>query len=180
MKRIVVFLLSGSLFFTGHHCHGLSNVTNADSALIENSVKHIFSDPSSPDTFTIAIYGSSILKGQVQFTITDYRGNRIWYDSFPASGLLGYAFDMSPASTEKMEDYIRQKIAGFFNPDKFLTPAIGKEEKFDPDYSTENIWYEIKANEQSTGFLYNVSGGLQRKIAFSGKRSKTVIYFECC
>jgi hypothetical protein len=68
----------------------------------------------------------------------------------------------------------------FFGEKNFLAPAIKENENFDSDYSDKNIWFDIREDRTATGFSYSIGEEDSRKIAFSKKLKKVVLYFNCC
>ena len=114
------------------------------------------------------------------FTITDKSGDMIYSTRFPSANLLGYAFSYEEGTISEMESYIKQEVLNFFSEDKFLYPAIKEDDSLDQDYSNKQVWEDIKSDNHAIGFCYWVSGGYHRKIAFSKKKKRTVVYFECC
>ena len=146
-----------------------------------SSIKHLFSDSLKKDTFKITLSGDSLLASQVTFEIIDSKGIDIYIDTFPAIYLLGFASDVSDTRLKK-EIYITNRIKEFFSPDNFLLPAIKKEGEMDPEYSQieKAIWNEIKSDPNKVGFYYLQGEEDGRRIAYSKKLQKVVIYFACC
>lgn len=158
----------------------LSNGTPKDSILIENRVKHAFSQVDSKDEFYICIKGKSILDGKMIFKITKSDGTVILNEEFPSYLLMNYSFVGDENSEKDKEEYIKSRIMNFLNESNFIHPAIKPDEVFDEDYSHKEIWEEIKSDQTLTGFSYLIGEEDGRKIAFSKKKGKAVIYFNCC
>jgi hypothetical protein len=150
--------------------------------LIENTIKHAFSDPTKKDEFRISIKGKSLLKGKVLFTITSWDGKKILSEEFDANYLLGYDFTGNINSKKETDAFIEKRIASFFANDKFSVPAIADDVVFEDQsyYIDKETWEEVKANKQSIGFYYLLGKEDGRHIAFSKKQGKVVMYYNCC
>lgn len=151
-----------------------------DSLIIENKTSHIFSNPEKKDEFCVQIKGKSLLKGKVIFTITNSEGIEIYKEEFPSTYLIGYGLVGTNATTKDEEDFIKKRILEFFLNENFHTPAIKNEESYDEDYSNKEIWDEIKADQSAVGFYFLIGEEDGRRIAFSKKTKKVVLYFNCC
>ncbi|PXY03075.1 hypothetical protein DF185_03010 [Marinifilum breve] len=149
------------------------------SNLAENKILCSFSHPDKKDEFYIMIEGSSILKGNVRFTITNYNRIKIYEEEFPAIFLIGHGLPFEASEIEK-ENFIKKRISEFFNEDNFSSPAISAEDTFDEDYSNKEIWEDIKSDQTAIGFYYLIGEGDGRSIAYSKKLKKVVMYFNCC
>jgi len=158
----------------------LQNGTFKDSVLIENKVMHAFSQIDNKDEFYICIKGKSILDGKMIFKITKSDGTELLNEEFPSYLLMGYGFEADTNSEKDKEDYIKKRIKDFFNEINFIYPAIKSDETFDEDYSDKEIWDEIKSDQTVIGFSYLIGEEDGRKIAFSKKKGKVVMYFNCC
>ena len=150
--------------------------------LIENKVLHAFSDPGQKDEFRIVITGESLLKGKVLFTITNAAGKKLLTETFDANYLLGYDFTGNIHSKKDTDAFITKRIREFFSEDKFQVPAIEDAAVFEDQsyYIDRETWEEIKANKQSIGFYYLLGSEDGRHIAFSKKKGKVVMVYNCC
>jgi hypothetical protein len=159
-----------------------SSATKRSDFLIENKVLHAFSDPSKKDEFRIAISGKSLLKGKVLFTITNSEGKNLLREEFDANYLLGYDFTGNINSKKETDAFIQKRIREFFSEDRFSTPAIEEDEVFEDQsyYIDKETWEEVKANKQAIGFYYLLGAEDGRHIAFSSKKGKVVMVYNCC
>ncbi|MDF3028968.1 MAG: hypothetical protein K0S23_3275 [Fluviicola sp.] len=159
-----------------------ASATKKSDILIENKVLHAFSDPSKKDEFRIAISGKSLLKGKVLFTITNSEGKNLLREEFDANYLLGYDFTGNINSKKETDAFIQKRIREFFSEDRFNTPAIEEDVVFEDQsyYIDKETWEEVKANKQSIGFYYLLGSEDGRHIAFSGKKGKVVMFYNCC
>jgi hypothetical protein len=150
--------------------------------LIENKVFHAFSDPAAKDEFRIVVTGESLLKGKVLFTITNPKGKNLLKEEFDANFLLGYDFTGNIHSQKDTDAFITKRIKEFFSEDKFSTPALKDEELYEDQsyYIDQEIWNEVKANKQSIGFFYLLGSEDGRHVAYSKKKGRAVMYYNCC
>lgn len=150
--------------------------------LLENKTLHTFSDPASKDEFRIVVTGESLLKGKVLFTITNPEGKNLLKEEFEASFLLGYDFTGNINSKKDTDAFITKRINEFFSRDKFNSPAIAENTVFEDQsyYIDKETWDEIKANKQSIGFYYLLGKEDGRHVAFSKKKGRAVMYYNCC
>lgn len=150
--------------------------------LLENKVLHTFSDPAKKDEFRIVITGESLLKGKVLFTITNPEGKNLLKEEFEASFLLGYDFTGNINSQEDTDAFIKKRIREFFSKERFTTPAIEDDVFFEDQsyYIDQETWDEVKANKQSVGFYYLLGKEDGRHVAFSKKKGRAVMYYNCC
>ncbi len=150
--------------------------------LLENKVFHAFSDPAKKDEFRIVVTGESLMKGKVLFTITNSEGKNLLKEEFDANFLLGYDFTGNINSQKDTDAFITKRIKTFFAEKQFSSPAIEDDVIFEDQgyYIDKETWDEIKANGQSIGFYYLLGKEDGRHIAFSKKKGKAVMYYNCC
>ena len=151
-----------------------------NSLIIENRIAHEFSTLEKKDIFSIYIKGKSLSEGKVIFTITSSNGVEIHKEEFPSYLLMDYGYIGNPNSIKEREGYMKKRIIEFFNEKYFTFPAIKTTENYDKDYSDKEIWDEIKSNKSAIGFYYSIGEEDGRKIAFSKKKRKAILYFNCC
>lgn len=149
--------------------------------LLKNSVKHYFSDSQKEDTFLLTLEGNSLLNSKVIFKIIDFKGAMIYMDTFSSKFLLGFTVEISDPTTKKMA-FIQKRVKEFFSQENFLKPAINKNDTLDPDYTMidKEIWKELQSDANKTGFYYLVGEENGRRIAYSNKLKKVLVYFSCC
>jgi hypothetical protein len=114
------------------------------------------------------------------FKITKSDGTELLNEEFPSYLLIDYGFEGDVNSVKDREDYLKRRIKDFFNDRNFLYPAVKQDENYDEDYSDKDIWDEIKSDHTIVGFSYLIGEEDSRKIAFSKKKKKVVMYFNCC
>lgn len=154
--------------------------TNIDSILIEQQVSHDFSQVGKKDKFFICIRGKSIIEGQVIFKITSHDNREILREEFPSYLLMNYGFIGDLESEKDRVKYMTSRIKEFFKEKNFHSPAIIEDEVFNEDFSDKEIWTDIKSDGTAIGFNYLIGEEDGRKIAFSKKKNKIVMYFNCC
>lgn len=151
--------------------------------LIENKVQHVFSDRAKKDEFRIVVTGKSLSKGKVSFTITNSEGKVLLKEEFEADYLFGYEFEGNINSQKETDAFITKRIQAFFSKDKFSVPAIAPDVVFEEDqsyYIDRETWQEIKSDKQAVGFYYLLGKEDGRHLAFSKKKGKVVMYYNCC
>lgn len=150
--------------------------------LLENRTLHTFSDPAAKDEFCIVVTGESLLKGKVLFTITNSEGKNLLKEEFDANFLLGYDFTGNINSKKDTDAFITKRIKTFFAEKQFSSPAIEDDVIFEDQsyYIDKETWDEIKANKQSVGFYYLLGKEDGRHVAFSKKKGRAVMYYNCC
>ena len=150
--------------------------------LLDNKTLHTFSDPAAKDEFRIVVTGESLLKGKVLFTITNPEGKNLLKEEFDANFLLGYDFTGNINSKKDTDAFITKRIKTFFAEKQFSSPAIEDDLIFEDQsyYIDKETWDEIKANKQSVGFYYLLGKEDGRHVAFSKKKGRAVMYYNCC
>jgi hypothetical protein len=158
----------------------LRTTTKIDSILIDQRVSHDFSQVGKKDEFYICIRGKSITEGQVIFTIISHDKTIILREEFPSYLLMNYGFEGDLESAKDRKKYMRNRIREFFAEKNFYFPAIKPDEAFVEDYSNKEIWNDIHSDRTAIGFSYLIGEEDGRKIAYSKKSKKVVMYFNCC
>lgn len=150
--------------------------------LIENKKLHAFSNPEKKDVFFIGIKGKNLLDGKVILTITSSDGKQLLSEEFDADYLLGYDFTGDIKSKKETDAFIKKRIESFFDAKNFSVPAIENDVVFEDQeyYIDKETWEEIKTNKQAIGFYYLLGKEDGRYIAFSVKKQKVVMYYNCC
>lgn len=159
-----------------------SKISSPTDLLIENKILHAFSNPATKDEFRIVITGESLLKGTALLTITSSEGKKLLREEFDANYLLGYDFTGNINSQKETDAFIKKRIREFFSEEKFSTPAIEDDIVFEDQsyYIDKETWEEIKANKQAIGFYYLLGSEDGRHVAFSKKKGKAVMFYNCC
>lgn len=150
--------------------------------LVENTQHHAFSNPEKKDVFFIGIKGKNLLNGKVVFTITSAEGKQLLKEEFGADYLFGYDFTGDFKSQKDTDAFIKKRIQSFFSEDKFSVPAIEDDVVFEDQsyYIDQQTWDEIKSNKQAIGFHYLLGSEDGRHIAYSKKKKKAVMFYNCC
>lgn len=150
--------------------------------LIENKKLRAFSNPEKKDVFFIAIKGKNLLDGKVIFTITSAEGKQLLKEEFDANYLFGYDFTGDFKSKKDTDAFIKKRIESFFEEKHFSVPAIEDDVVFEDQeyYIDKETWEEIKSNKQAISFHYRLGSEDGRHIAFSVKKQKAVMYYNCC
>jgi hypothetical protein len=156
-----------------------ADIFERDAVLLKNEVLHNFSSLSGQDTFRIYVTGTSILNGQFHFQIITSDASIIYAETLDTTWLLDYGAEGDTTLTAK-ESYIRNRIENFFNEKNFRQPAISSTEVYEADYSDKTIWDDITSDSTAIGFYYLVGKEDGRRVAYSKKLNKVVLYYNCC
>ncbi|WKZ58819.1 MAG: hypothetical protein QY309_13180 [Cyclobacteriaceae bacterium] len=156
-----------------------TEVKTIDSVLYKSETLHYFSSTTDKDSFKIVVTGQSLKNGQFRFQVITKDGQVILNESYETTMLLDYGLKANSTDSE-IEDYIKTRIDKFFNADNFHQPAISKTDTFDEDYGDKEIWDDIISDQTSIGFYYLIGEEDGRQIAFSKKKGKVVLYYNCC
>ncbi len=166
---------------TGKKNADTDSTTNVAKLLVTYTFIHTFSDPLKKDLFSLALYSDKNSRFWCIFWILDHHRHIIYKDTVD----IGDRFvDLDTATFTKgmKEDSTRKFAAHFFDSTNFSRPSIEKSENFqdsfpDADSSEEKEWNEIKADESSVGFSYEIGNESIMTIAFSKKRKKVMVVF---
>lgn len=185
-KRIVENKYSRKDTYQGADYNSLKYKSDIDTNIyikgynLEKTTKFMFSNNETPDEFKVVVKGFQVYSATIDFTITNSNGKQIYYDNFPATGVLANAFDGNGeyATNTQKEEFLRKWINTFLSNESFLTPAIHAEREFISEHSNKLIWDAILADESSIGFVYSKKLSSQTEIAFDKKLNKVVTYYE--
>jgi hypothetical protein len=153
--------------------------TNEEQVLIQYDTTLSFSTKGELDTFKIFVTGKSIREGKCTLQIITQQGEIIYDQSFEAIMLIDFGFSGN-ANEAEAENHINYRLETFLSPDKFRYPAIAPSATFEKDHSEKETWEEIHADQAAIGFYYLLGKEDKRYIAFSQKRKKVVLYYNCC
>ena len=176
-------IISFIVFSAFNPTNPIANPTGNNGLLIDSSktilytsFTHTFSNPEKKDRFQISVFGKTIIGGQVIFIILNFKNEKIFTETFPATDLLGDEEDVLVTKKQK-EDKIKERINSFFAVNKFFTPAIRKNEKFDANNYDRDLWNEFKSDPSVVGFGYQYGYEGYYKIAYSKIKKSVVKYF---
>jgi hypothetical protein len=147
---------------------------------LEKTGKYAFSNDKNLDYFSVTIKGKKIYSATVEFTITNYNGEKIYTDKFPVLTVLENVFDGKGeyATFIQQDDYLQDWVKDFLTNEKFLYPAIHKERDFENEHSISDYWDEIQKDESSIGFKYSKSKGSETEIALDKVKGRVVKYYH--
>jgi hypothetical protein len=147
---------------------------------IEKITLQPFTDTIKLDTFKISLKGKNSAEMKLIFTITSYQGSKIYEQVINGKDLLkGF---LASADLEKEDEKIKfltQEVAGFFEEEHFLVPAVMPNENADKN-TPDLVFYEELKSTQLNGFDYRLSKDVKIYIAWSAKEKKVKIYYKCC
>ena len=163
---------------------------------------HCFSNPNTLDTFKLS-YNLGNLRDTVLFEIVSSKGNRIYKMKFPGWALFDYRKPSYMYYTEKgwnarnyfknkndsvaktdsliKEDhlYLQSKISGFFDEKNFFVNPIPDMLKRTKDYLVVGAYETLLNEPDMIGFFYHLSEGDGRMIAYSRKKNKVFLFWNC-
>lgn len=152
---------------------------NFETGKVELKIKrtHLFSDPAKPDNFELSLYGPSLLKSTIHFTITNSAGKEIYQESITAADLeasMVYEMKGATATEKQREEFIKKRLNEFFDDKNFSTPAIAPNDMYDPTYGDEKAWNAIKNDPKSISFNYLTGKENGQRIAYSKLKQKVM------
>jgi hypothetical protein len=140
---------------------------------------HPFSSDQQPDYFRLALHGTSISKGVVEFTITTQDGTKIYEESFPAADLeasMVYEMKTRSASESERDAYILKRMDDFVQATDFVSPAIAPTAPVQTSFVNEATWKRIQANPKAIGFKYLLGKEDGRLLVYDPGQKKAVQY----
>ncbi|SHI61751.1 hypothetical protein SAMN02745146_1193 [Hymenobacter daecheongensis DSM 21074] len=139
--------------------------------------RHLFSSPTTPDVFTLALRGSSLLGGEATLTITDGSGQVIFREVLSAADLeasLVYEMKQSTATATEREAFVRKRMDEFFADKNFRTPAISPQQAYQPGTLDRAAWDELRRQPKTIGFQYLVGKEDARRVVWSPLKKQVV------
>ena len=162
---------------------GQSQIDNTSKQIIVVEKKHEFSSESTQDIFRLTVNGKNIFDAVVTFQILKANGQEIYNVCFTTGDLMEFG------SPETDKGYKRSKedsisiiavLNQFFDERNFTKPAVQDTSEMKDNYSSFENWNLIREDSTTTGFIYQLGAEGGRKIAYSKKKNKVILYFTCC
>ena len=139
-----------------------------------------FTDTLKLDTFKIELKGEKSAKMNLVFTITSYKGQKIYEKIISANQLLkSYLASADLKKEEEKVQFLTEEVAHFFEEEQFLVPAVMPNEKADKNMPDISFYEELKKT-QLNGFSYSLGKEVKIYIAWSVKAQQVQIYYKCC
>lgn len=181
-KNLITMEIRSILIYSAMLCQlSISLPATAQKILASSTTRHAFSSRVTKDVFKLTLTGKTLLESNATFDIINFKGVRIYHETFDGSLLLNeLEVDAYNLNLKQQEDYIRKRVKEFFHEKNFLKPAIKLMDMTDNDYSDMDIWNGIRINRKAIGFSYLLSYENNRKIAWSENLKRTVVYWACC
>jgi hypothetical protein len=151
-----------------------------DSILVDNRIQHEFSSSIHKDEFHLYIKGSSIQNGTAVLEIKDYQGNTLFREEYISGCLVDYGFDINDTISTHRDDYIKKRVADFFNEKNFRRISDLSDDTFKANLITDDIVAEIRLEKNSLSFFYNICEGDSRGYVYSKKLKKIIQFYACC
>lgn len=146
---------------------------------------HAFSDSSKQDTFRLSVSGKDFLKAKVRFEIISHTGEVVYSDNFDSNFLIDYGImegvtDPASITDEMRSAYIQNRLKTFFDDKNFKSPAIKADAAWEDYYPDKELFEELKAKPDAISFYYLLGKEDGRYIAYSDKKDKAVLFYNCC
>ena len=151
------------------------------SLLLLKERRRPFSSLDSKDLFQLKVEGNKILSAVVIFKIFNSVGDKVYEDRFNAFDLVNREeLELQNPSEDERSAYIKKRIEHFFDEDNFLTPAIDPKAEYIENIESKAVWDSLRKDKVSIGFEYKLGIKDLKKISYSKKLKKVVVYFNCC
>ena len=139
----------------------------------------IFSNPQSPDHFTLTAFGADTLDALVLFTIRNGKGNEIYRDSLTSVSFCGTGIDVDYPDDPALAPSARRQfmvdgLKSFLADSNFVRPAVSAGEEIEPICTDSLAWIEFRQDLTVTAFGYHRFQDLRIGIAYSKLRSQVV------
>jgi len=138
-----------------------------------------FSNPETKDSFILNLSGSNFLESECQFLILSSKKDTLYKDSWKGHELLDAGIE-GRAHEHDAKEYILHHMNRFLDKVNFLSPAIRKDEPFNPKHSDSETWNDIRSVKNAIGFHYVLNEKESRRIAYDPRKKKVLVYFHCC
>lgn len=151
----------------------------AQAVLASSTARHEFSDAFKSDYFKLTLKGANLVEADATLEILDPNGKQIYTEDFTADMLLKPETGDSELGIKEKEAYIRKRVEEFFKEDNFYKPAIDIKDAFDMDANPDlKEWEVLRGDRTAIGFGYYFNFQSKRKIAWSKKWKKIVVYWQ--
>ncbi|TGE22891.1 hypothetical protein [Hymenobacter metallicola] len=153
------------------------NVTAQSDTLKVVRQRHVFSSPGSPDLFTAVLRGTSVLNGQVSFTITDAAGQVIFREMLSPADLeasMVYEMKTATATQAEREAFVRRRIDNLFAEPNFRKPAVGSQDTYTPGDLDRATWDDLRKRPDAMSFQYLVGKEDRKRIVWSPLKKQVV------
>lgn len=196
MKRLFAVVLVLQVFL-------FSGLVYAEKPLSIKIKQHCFSDPLKADTFKL-LYNQTALTDTIYFQIISFQGKLIYSDKFPGLALFDYGkpsykyytkkgwkkdrfFKNKKDSLLKVDSlqkadnrYLLSKMESFFDEKHFLPNPLPKMLKEAKDNLIKGAYESLLNDSNVIGFSYHLYEEDGRMIAYSRKKNKAVLFWNCC
>lgn len=143
-------------------------------------VSRPFSDPQTPDRFTLQLRGPRILSSRAHFIITSAKGDTLRHEVLPATALLDQHALQDPqaATVRDREIAILRGMNRFFADSNFVRPAVPANAE-QPVGLSPDAWADLRQDRRAVGFDYpGPVPGTERRLAYARKIGKAVVVQE--
>jgi len=139
--------------------------------------RHLFSSPTTPDLFMLALRGPAVTGAEATLTITDAAGQVIFREVLSAADLeasMVYEMKTNTATPAEREAFIRSRVDSFFAEKNFRTPAIGPKETYQAGTLDRATWDDVRKQPKAISFQYLVGKEDVRRVAWSPLKKQVV------
>ncbi|MFD0765103.1 hypothetical protein ACFQZI_09560 [Mucilaginibacter lutimaris] len=145
--------------------------------LKEYSAKHIFSNLTDKDVFTLRVYGDSLLTSKGLLEVKNSKGDLLYQYRFTTIDLL---IDPDSISASEQTTQINGIFKHYFDEDNFESPAISDKQTFEDAFPNFNEadradWLKVKADKQAVVFRHREGYEGLIGIAYSKVRKKAMM-----
>jgi hypothetical protein len=139
--------------------------------------RHVFSAPGAPDVFTVMLRGSSVLSGEVSFSISDAAGQVIFREMLSPTDLeasMVYEMKTPTATQAEREAFVGRRLDNFFSEQNFHKPAIGSKEAYTPGELDRLTWDDLRKRPDAVSFQYLVGKEDRKRLVWSPLKKQVV------
>ncbi|MBK6612276.1 MAG: hypothetical protein IPG29_15885 [Sphingobacteriales bacterium] len=159
----------------------LSRSFSGKSVLFDMQKAISFSSKTKSDQFHLKVQGDSLVNSWAWVSIVSYKGDTLFKQSFET--MLSATVDTSkkPENQMEAETLVKKQLEIFFNPDKFIKPAIATTEKYAQNYTAyidKKSWNAIKNNPEAIGFKFQTAANQIKYLAYEKDSNRALVYYS--
>lgn len=182
MRNSINCLMLVFLLYVPHTSCGSLDADNRkaefprDSVFLQNKVTHKFSVSDKPDTFMLVLRGTSLKTSIAEFSVISAGGKILYSKQFNATHLKDYGNPPAKDNQNAIDSAILEGFYTFFDEEKFFSPAIEPDVKYDVDNSLPDIdlWKLIQQDSNSIAFHFNGIDEERIMIVYLKKQGKVI------
>jgi|WetSurMetagenome_2_1015567.scaffolds.fasta_scaffold630251_1 hypothetical protein len=142
------------------------------------SKTHVFSNPSTPDTFVVTAAGMTIYDSFVTIRIITATGLEIFRNRCSMNEFR----ERGPEDGRTVEDSLSLlfSLDYILSDANFHTPALSDTIDMQSNFISRDVWEEFYGLKDAVGFYFQIGAEDIRGIAYSKRRKCVIQYFACC